>query len=183
MPTLRHLSVQADLLSLKFFATARTSSLQSILIGLATRPPVLFHGREALDTLWSEAQAEDIYSRARRQAQFVFAEGTTFHGSVTHFMILNSPTISTNRALSAGAGPPLHSSRIYHQPLMLGSSSPQPGPSLTSSETSSSSQPQFGLESWLVRELSNPNSAISRVSLAGGDALAVYTSYTHHTPI
>lgn len=184
VPTLRHLSMQADLLSLNFFAISRTSELQSILIGFATRLPVLFHGREALETLWSEAQAETIYSRARQQAQFVFAEGTTFEGSVTHRMTLNSTMISINGAANARSSPA--PSMVFNQPLMLSSSSPRPGPFLTTNDmegSSLSSIPQLGLESWLVRELGNPNSAISKASLTGDDAMAVYASYTHHPPV
>ena len=186
MPTLRHLSVQADLLSMKFFATARTSNLQSILIGLATRPPILFHGKKALDTLWAEAQTEAIYSRVRQQAQNVFAEGTTFQGSVTHRMTLNSTTVSINGESPAGIRSSPASSMMFHQPLLSSSSSAPSEPPLGSpsmGNSPSSSQPNVGLESWLVRELNNSHSALSRVSLAGDDALAVYTSYTHQTPI
>lgn len=186
MPTLRHLSMQADLLSLRFFAAERTPGLQSMLIGMATRPPVLFHGQQALDALWAEGQAEAIYSRARQQAQFVFSEGTTFEGSVTHRMTLNSTTISINRGSSGGARPPSFPGMVNHQSLSLDPSSTSPGSSLAPNgmaSSSATSQPQLGLESWLIRELNNPHSPLSRESLTGDDALAVYDSYTHQTPI
>jgi hypothetical protein len=168
---------------MKMFETTRPRNLQSIMIGLATRPPVLFHGKQALDTLWSVARTETIYKAIRQQARCVFQQGTAFEGSVTHQMRSNSMSISTMK-------PPL----IVANHLPLGSSdqgfptighisSNDYANSFAAVTSANPVMPQLGIEAWLVRELSQPNDPLARVALNGDDALTVYTAYTQLTPI
>jgi hypothetical protein len=184
VPNIRHLSLQADLLSIKVFEKPRPSSLQSVMIGFATRSPVLFHGEKALDALWSVAKAELIWGAARRQAQNVYQEGANFAGAIIHRMTLNSTSVSI---IGPGSGYGRPYGTGSHELLTVGQPSPTSSlllanePALSSPE--SSAIPQLGLEAWLNRELSNAKGQLAKEAVHGDEALARYTSYTHHTPI
>jgi len=154
------------------------------MIGFATRGPVMFHGKKALDALWSVAKAELIWGAARRQAQNVYQEGANFAGSIIHRMTLNSTSVSIIGP-GSGLGQPYGAGS--REALAVGQPSPTSFPDLAHgqgfSSQESSAIPQLGLEVWLNRELSNAKGQLAKHAVHGDEALARYTSYTHHSPI
>lgn len=144
----------------------------------------MFHGKKALDALWSVAKAELIWGAARRQAQNVYQEGANFAGSIIHRMTLNSTSVSIIGP-GSGLGQPYGAGS--REALAVGQPSPTSFPDLAHgqgfSSQESSAIPQLGLEVWLNRELSNAKGQLAKHAVHGDEALARYTSYTHHSPI
>jgi hypothetical protein len=171
MPALKHLSLQADLLSLTFFEGERPEKLQSVLFGLASRPVVLFEGKAALDKLWEEGRAENIYLAARK----VFSTETSVFGTLTHSMNVHSPLMHINPPSGSFLQQSSTSSMQMARPTDIS------GRQLTG--TTSSNIPQLGLESWLCREFSRPNSGLSQVAIQGSAALDLYAQHIGEFPI
>lgn len=153
LPRVARLQIQADLLSFAFFDNPLPGRLESLLVGLATHPPISFKGRAALEIFWNQGRAE---AALRQQAGYITDEP--------------SPHLTPADAISPSE------MEIDYNPhaayLLPGTDSPYAHiPHRHFSHTEAATAPTIGLERWLVRMLSDPDSDISKVVIRGPFAL------------
>lgn len=159
-PTLKYLQVQADLLSAGFFNRPRARALESLLIGFTSTKPLVFNGKEALDTLWMEAQRYYAFQDARRSI------------TLANTAAANRETDEQGESSSNGAS---------------GSSTINPAAAAINSypllHERSAAGPVLGLESWLLHELNLPDSPIAKAAITGDEALALADAWCYHNTL